>query len=79
MLPPHEGPKPGYTALSSPVIVPNPDSGTIDVHRTLPSTLAIPMGSVVTLRRQLAPTVGHALASTGVLIRTGPSSSSSVR
>src|SRR4051812_9087311 len=40
----------------------------------LPFTLAIPMASVVTLRRQLAPTVGQAEASTGVKIRTGFSS-----
>src|SRR4051812_18376946 len=46
-------------------------------HRSssrLPLTLAIPMASAVTLRRQLAPTVGQAEASTGVLIRTGSSS-----
>src|ERR1041385_108594 len=41
-------------------------------------SLAIPMASAVTHRRQLAPTVGQAEASTGVLIRTGPSSSSTV-
>jgi len=37
------------------------------------------MASAVTKRRQLAPTVGQAEASTGVLIRTGPSSSSRMR
>src|SRR4051812_30192496 len=37
------------------------------------------MASAVTKRRQLVPTVGQAGASTGVLIRTGPSSSSRVR
>src|SRR4051812_10065929 len=36
------------------------------------------MASAVTKRRQLVPTVGQAGASTGVLIRTGPSSSSRV-
>ena len=41
-------------------------------------SLAIPMASTVTNRRQLAPTVGQAEASTGDLIRTGPSSSSKV-
>src|SRR3954463_14540073 len=40
----------------------------------LPLTLAIPMASAVTLRRQLAPTVGQTEASTGVKIRTGFSS-----
>src|SRR3954467_4757954 len=42
-------------------------------------SLAIPMASAITNRRQLAPTVGQAGASTGVLIRTGPSSSSRIR
>src|ERR1041385_3490078 len=37
------------------------------------------MASAVTYRRHLAPTVGQAEASTGVLIRTGPSSASRVR
>src|ERR1043165_3225148 len=37
------------------------------------------MASVVTNRRQLAPTVGQAGASTGVLIWKGPSSSSRIR
>src|SRR3954462_7144488 len=37
------------------------------------------MASAVTIRRQLAPTMGKIGASTGVLIRTGPSSSSSAR
>src|SRR3954464_13075294 len=45
----------------------------------LPLTLAIPMASVVTMRRQLAPTVGQSEASTGVLIRTRSSSASSLR
>src|SRR3954469_231958 len=36
----------------------------------LPLTLAFPMASAVTLRRQLAPTVGQTEASTGVLIQT---------
>src|SRR3954469_6135976 len=40
----------------------------------LPLTLAIPMASAVTLRRQLAPTMGQTEASTGVKIRTGFSS-----
>src|SRR3954465_11089408 len=40
----------------------------------LPLTLAIPMASSVTLRRQMAPTVGQTEASTGVKIRTGFSS-----
>src|SRR3954462_6468437 len=40
----------------------------------LPLTLAIPMASAVTLRRQLVPTKGQAEASTGVKIRTGFSS-----
>src|SRR4051812_22041573 len=39
-------------------------------------TLAIPMASAVTYRRQLAPTMGQAEASTGVKIRTGFSSAS---
>src|ERR1041385_2811746 len=50
-------------------------------HRSplsLPLSLAIPMESVVTKRRQLAPTVGQTEASTGVLIRTGSSWSSSM-
>src|ERR1041385_1531195 len=50
-------------------------------HRSpsiLPLSLAIPMASIVTKRRQLAPTVGQTEASTGVLIRTGSSSSSSL-
>src|SRR3954462_9908134 len=42
----------------------------------LPLTLAIPMASSVTFRRQLAPTVGQAEASTGVKIRTRFSSAS---
>src|ERR1043165_4104235 len=37
------------------------------------------MASAVTNRRQLAPTVGQSGASTGVLIRTGPSSLSRTR
>lgn len=43
---------------------------------SLPLSLAIPMASVVTMRRQLAPTVGQTKVSTEVLIRTGSSSSS---
>src|SRR3954465_12592354 len=40
----------------------------------LPLTLAIPMASAFTFRRQLAPTVGKTEASTGVKIRTRSSS-----
>src|SRR3954464_1594135 len=61
------------------VFVPTLASGTIDTNLGLSPSLAIPMASAVTKRRQLAPTVGQAGASTGVLIRTGPSSSSCVR
>ena len=61
------------------VLVPNPVSGTIDTYLGFPLHFSHPMASAVTLRRQLAPTVGQSEASTGVLIRTGPSSSSSVR
>src|SRR3954468_8129869 len=43
---------------------------------SFPLTLAIPMASAVTYRRQLAPTVGQDEASTGVKIRTGFSSAS---
>ena len=58
-----------------PISIPAPSTSASD----LSPSLAIPMASAVTKRRQLAPTVGQAGASTGVLIRTGPSSSSSAR
>src|ERR1043165_6771769 len=61
------------------VFVPTLSSGTIEINLGLSPSLAIPMASAVTKRRQLAPTVGQAGASTGVLIRTGPSSSSRIR
>ena len=59
------------------MLVPNPipAPSTFSPSR-LPLTLAIPMASAVTYRRQLAPTVGQTEASTGVKIRTGSSSAS---
>ena len=73
-----ESPEPGYIVVSpclSPIPLPAPSTLSSD----LSPSLAIPMASAVTKRRQLAPTVGQAEASTGVLIWTGPSSSSSAR
>src|SRR3954468_8008696 len=61
------------------VFVPILDSGSSDINFGLSPSLAISMASAVTNRRHLAPTVGQTEASTGVLIRTGPSSASSAR
>ena len=59
----------------SPISFPAPSTFT----SVFPLTLAIPMASVVTLQQQLAPTMGQAEKSTRVLMRMGPSSSSSAR
>ena len=77
MLPPHEGPEPGYIVCACVCCV--------YLLRTLSSVLALPgitsvhpaphfshpMASAVTPPRQLAPTVGLTEALAGVFIRTG--------
>ena len=74
----HESLEPGYIAVSFIALSQSRLRHQQQSLRYCPS-LAIPMASAVTYRRQLAPTVGHAEALSGVLIRTGPSSSSSAR
>src|SRR3954469_19814053 len=59
---------------SNPIPAPSTSSSSC-----LPLSLAIPMASAVTDRRQLATTVGQTEASTGVKIRTGSSSLSGER
>src|SRR4051812_44389910 len=66
--------------VSSPCLCSNPiPAPSTSSPSCLPLSLAIPMASAVTDRRQLAPTVGQTEASTGVKIRTGSSSSSGER
>src|SRR4051812_21245035 len=63
--------------VSITVLVPNPIlAPSISSSSRFPLTLAIPMASAVTYRRQLAPTVGQTEALTGVKSRTGFSSAS---
>src|SRR3954465_15644149 len=72
-----ESPEPRYIVVTVTVFVPNPiPAPSTSSSSRLPLTLAIPMASAVTYRRQLAPTVGQTEASTGVKIRTGFSSAS---
>src|SRR3954463_16383137 len=75
-----ESPEPGYIVVSSPCLCSNPiPAPSTSSPSCLPLSLAIPMASVITDRRQLAPTVGQTDASTGGQIRTGSSSASGER
>ena len=68
MLPPYEGPEPGYVAVSLVLI---PASEDRRRPRPEPLDLSHPMAYAVAKPRHLAPTVGPSASAAGVSFRTG--------
>ena len=73
MLPPHEGPEPGYIGCACVYSVCALKRASPPRYHQRPygPTFSHPMASAVTPPRQLAPTVGRIEALAGVFIRTG--------